>query len=223
MARRRMVAARPRPKGAQPAYGIVEFSFNSTIECESLLTRFMGRGFESPALPRGARPHRFWPAAWPCLRSRRFLHKRRATPSLPEVRVDANAEAESATSPVIGYRAKNAVTATKTDTPLSETPQAVTVVTRDQIVDQGATNLQDALGYAAGVRSDAYGLDSRTDSRPRSRRLPRRLPRRPAPGLRLLHQHHAHRALHARAPRSAARALGHAVRRGHRRRRRSTW
>lgn len=84
--------------------------------------------------------------------------------SLPEVRVDANAEAETATTPVIGYRAKNAVTATKTDTPLSETPQSVTVVTRDQIVDQGANNLQDALNYAAGVRSDAYGLDSRTDS-----------------------------------------------------------
>ena len=84
--------------------------------------------------------------------------------SLPEVRVDANAEAETATSPVIGYRARNAVTATKTDTPLSETPQSVTVVTRDQIVDQGATNLQDALNYAAGVRSDAYGLDARTDS-----------------------------------------------------------
>ncbi|MET3496999.1 TonB-dependent siderophore receptor [Variovorax boronicumulans] len=84
--------------------------------------------------------------------------------SLPEVRVDANAEAETATSPVIGYRAKNAVTATKTDTPLSETPQSVTIVTRDQIVDQGATNLQDALNYAAGVRSDAYGLDSRADS-----------------------------------------------------------
>ena len=38
------------------------------------------------------------------------------------------------------------------------------MITRDQIVDQGATNLQDALNYAAGVRSDAYGLDSRTDS-----------------------------------------------------------
>jgi hypothetical protein len=83
--------------------------------------------------------------------------------SLPEVRVDANAEAETATSQVIGYRAKNAVTATKTDTPLAETPQSVTVVTRDQMVDQGATNLQDALTYAAGVRSDAYGLDSRSD------------------------------------------------------------
>jgi iron complex outermembrane receptor protein len=87
-----------------------------------------------------------------------------AQSSLSEIRVDANAAPETATTPVIGYRAKNAVTATKTDTPLSETPQSVTVVTRDQIVDQGATNLQDALNYAAGVRSDAYGLDSRTDS-----------------------------------------------------------
>jgi len=81
--------------------------------------------------------------------------------SLPEVRVDAGAE--TATTPVIGYRAKNAVTATKTDTPLAETPQSVTVVTRDQMVDQGAANLQDALTYAAGVRSDAYGIDSRSD------------------------------------------------------------
>lgn len=84
--------------------------------------------------------------------------------TLREIRVDANAASEIATSPVIGYRAKNAATATKTDTPLAETPQSITVVTRDQIVDQGASSLQDALGYSAGVRSDAYGLDSRTDS-----------------------------------------------------------
>lgn len=83
--------------------------------------------------------------------------------SLPAVRVEATAEKETATTPVTGYKAKNAATATKTDTPLAETPQAITVITRDQIVDQGATNLQDALTYAAGVRSDAYGLDSRSD------------------------------------------------------------
>ena len=82
---------------------------------------------------------------------------------LPEVRVDADATPETATTPVIGYRARNAVSATKTDTPLSETPQSVTVITRDEMVDQGATNLQDALNYAAGVRSDAYGIDSRSD------------------------------------------------------------
>lgn len=84
--------------------------------------------------------------------------------TLPEVRVDANAETETATSPVVGYRARNAMSATKTDTPLAETPQSVTIVTHDQIVDQGATTVQDALGYAAGVRSNAYGVDSRTDS-----------------------------------------------------------
>lgn len=87
-----------------------------------------------------------------------------AASALPEVRVDASAERETAATPVVGYRAKNAITATKTDTPLSETPQSVTIIPRDQMVDQGATNIQDALNYAAGVRSDAYGLDSRTDS-----------------------------------------------------------
>ena len=84
--------------------------------------------------------------------------------TLGEIRVNANAERETATSPIVGYRARRAATATKTDTPLAETPQSVTVVTRDQLVDQGATNLQEALSYAAGVRSDGYGLDSRTDS-----------------------------------------------------------
>ncbi|WP_411883590.1 TonB-dependent siderophore receptor [Polaromonas sp. YR568] len=84
--------------------------------------------------------------------------------TLREVQVRSEQEKETATGPVIGYRAKRASTATKTDTPLSETPQAVTVVTSQQMADQGAANLQDALGYAAGVRSDAYGLDSRTDS-----------------------------------------------------------
>jgi iron complex outermembrane receptor protein len=84
--------------------------------------------------------------------------------ALPQIEVKAGAEVETATGPVVGYRAKRSATATKTDTPLNETPMSVTIVTRDQIVDQGATNLQDALNYAAGVRSDAYGLDSRTDS-----------------------------------------------------------
>ena len=82
---------------------------------------------------------------------------------LAPVRVTAKPANETATTPITGYRAKNAATATKTDTPLLETPQSVTVITRDQITDQGATGLQDALNYAAGVRSDAYGLDSRSD------------------------------------------------------------
>lgn len=79
-------------------------------------------------------------------------------------RITVTGQKETATSPVKGYAAKRSATATKTDTPLAETPQAVSVITRDQIVDQGAANVQDALNYAPGVRPDAYGLDSRTDS-----------------------------------------------------------
>jgi iron complex outermembrane receptor protein len=82
---------------------------------------------------------------------------------LPEVKVRA-ATPESPIGPDEGYEVKRSASANKTDTPLIETPQSVTVVTRERIEDQGATNLQDALNYAAGVRSDAYGLDSRTDS-----------------------------------------------------------
>jgi iron complex outermembrane receptor protein len=87
-----------------------------------------------------------------------------AIDTLPAVTVTSSASDETATGPVEGYAAKRSATATKTDTPLSETPQAVTVVSRERIVDQGAQNVQDALNYAAGVRSDAFGLDSRTDS-----------------------------------------------------------
>jgi iron complex outermembrane receptor protein len=84
--------------------------------------------------------------------------------TLPAVRVKASAEQESPTGPINGYKARRATTATKTDTPLKDTPLSVTVLTRDLIVDQGATNVQDALNYAPGIRPDAYGLDSRTDS-----------------------------------------------------------
>lgn len=82
---------------------------------------------------------------------------------LPAVQVRGRADTERATGPVAGYKANRSLGANKTDTPLAETPQAVSVVTRDQIVDLGAGNVQDALGYVAGVRSDAYGLDTRGD------------------------------------------------------------
>jgi iron complex outermembrane receptor protein len=73
-------------------------------------------------------------------------------------------DAQSPQGPVDGYIATRSISATKTDTPLIETPQSVTVVTQEQIEDTGAQSLQDALNYAAGVRSEAYGVDSRSDN-----------------------------------------------------------
>jgi len=77
--------------------------------------------------------------------------------------VRVTGDLETATSPVYGYVATRSATGTKTDTPLLETPQAITVITREQFVDQGAQNVQDALNYSAGVRPNAYGVDNRAD------------------------------------------------------------
>src|SRR5690606_5411583 len=83
------------------------------------------------------------------------------TRTLAPITVQAAPGEESPLAPVNGYIAKRSITATKTDTPLNETPQSITLLASDQIRDHGAQGLQDALTYAAGVRSDAYGLDSR--------------------------------------------------------------
>ncbi|MGH8446640.1 MAG: TonB-dependent siderophore receptor [Solimonas sp.] len=61
------------------------------------------------------------------------------------------------------YVAPAASSATKSDAPLIETPQSVSVITRQQLEDQGVQTVQDALRYSAGVYADAYGLDSRSD------------------------------------------------------------
>lgn len=77
--------------------------------------------------------------------------------------VVVSAGAETATGPVEGYLATRAAGASKTDTPVAATPQAISVVTPDRMRDQGAQNVQDALRYVAGVRAEPYGLDSRGD------------------------------------------------------------
>ncbi|WEF24508.1 TonB-dependent siderophore receptor [Paracoccus sp. S3-43] len=63
---------------------------------------------------------------------------------------------------VAGYFANGAQT-TKSATPISEAQQSVTVVTNDQITEQGAENLGEALGYTAGVLAEPYGHDPRFD------------------------------------------------------------
>lgn len=76
---------------------------------------------------------------------------------------DARAQQETANGPVQGYVATRSATGTKTDTPLKETPQSVTVVTADQIKDQGAKTVQESLRYVPGAFADAYGPDTRGD------------------------------------------------------------
>src|SRR5690606_39134380 len=58
-----------------------------------------------------------------------------------------------ALDPVEGYTATSALSASKTDTPLIETPQSVTVITADQIRDQGAQGLQRSEEHTSELQS----------------------------------------------------------------------
>jgi iron complex outermembrane receptor protein len=70
---------------------------------------------------------------------------------------------ERALDPVRGFVASQQITGTKTDTPLIESPQSISVVPRDQIDARQAQTLGEALRYTAGIRGENYGTDSRTD------------------------------------------------------------
>lgn len=53
--------------------------------------------------------------------------------------------------------------ATKSDTPVAETPRSISLETRADLIDKGALNLADAYVYSAGVFGDTYGFATRGD------------------------------------------------------------
>ncbi|MGF7154887.1 TonB-dependent siderophore receptor [Novosphingobium gossypii] len=52
---------------------------------------------------------------------------------------------------------------TKTETPLVQVPQPLTVITSDRYISQGAISISDTVKYAAGVLANPYGRDTRVD------------------------------------------------------------
>lgn len=83
---------------------------------------------------------------------------------LPAVTVTGADVEQTATGPVQGFVANRAVTATKTDTPVMETPQSISIITQDRMTLQGAQSVQQAAAYTAGVTAGAFGPDNRGDS-----------------------------------------------------------
>ncbi|UFW45041.1 TonB-dependent siderophore receptor [Bradyrhizobium sp. WSM471] len=70
---------------------------------------------------------------------------------------------ETPLGPVHGYVAGRSSSGTKTNTPIMETPQAVSVIGAEQIRDQKANKLDEVLRYTAGVRAGTFGADTRND------------------------------------------------------------
>ncbi len=76
-----------------------------------------------------------------------------ASPALAESAAEGAADA----SPILvigkadGYLAGESITATKTDTPLIDVPQSITVITRARLDDQSQHSLADVLRYVPGA------------------------------------------------------------------------
>ncbi len=68
--------------------------------------------------------------------------------TLPSVVVVATSDGEGKSS---GYKAAKSSSSMRTNTPLLDTPQSVSVVTQDQIRDQNITKMEEAARYVPGV------------------------------------------------------------------------
>jgi len=79
-----------------------------------------------------------------------------AETTLPAFTVRARADADAG-----GYVAQRASVGTKTDTPLAEVPQSISVIGSQEIDDKGLTTLTDALAQTPGITVNPYGFDSR--------------------------------------------------------------
>lgn len=82
---------------------------------------------------------------------------------LGPVTVEGSRAAETATSPVKGYVPARSATGSKTDTPLEEIPQSVSVIGREEMDDRGAQKVDEALRYTPGVYGQPFGPDSDTN------------------------------------------------------------
>lgn len=79
--------------------------------------------------------------------------------NLPAVTVSAQNDG----SQTSGFVARSSAAGTKTDTPLIETPQAITVITRDEMEALQVQNASEAMRYVAGATTEIYGADPRAD------------------------------------------------------------
>ncbi len=88
-------------------------------------------------------------------------------PTAASVEIDAiNVTGQSVEQPtehVVGYVAKRNMSATKTDTPITETPQSLSVVTSDEIRDRQAETLAQALSYTPGFTASATSFNRTAD------------------------------------------------------------
>lgn len=76
---------------------------------------------------------------------------------------DSGDPAAGPTDESIVVTGARALSGTKTDTPVTEIPQSISVITAEEFQDRAAVNLQDVIRYSAGATSELNGVDTRGD------------------------------------------------------------
>ncbi|MDT4328694.1 TonB-dependent siderophore receptor [Methylomonas sp. MS20] len=79
--------------------------------------------------------------------------------TLPAIEVKAQAETEADN----GYVAKHSTAGSKTDTPLIETPQAISVIDNAEFTARAAQNITQAVAYTPGLLTGMFGPSTRDD------------------------------------------------------------
>ncbi|MGC4026612.1 MAG: TonB-dependent siderophore receptor [Mesorhizobium sp.] len=90
-------------------------------------------------------------------------HAQNATTELQEVVVQGQNGKGNGQGEVKGVVAKDTLTGSKTATDITAIPQSVSVIGRDEIDDQGAQKVDEALRYTSGVFTQPFGADSDTN------------------------------------------------------------
>lgn len=93
-------------------------------------------------------------ATWPA-------HAQEAATTLAPIVIRGDQDGQGS---VKGYVAKKSSTGSKSDTPIQEIPQAVSVIGREELDDRGVVNkVDEALRYTPGVTTQPFGNDPDTD------------------------------------------------------------
>ncbi|MFW7270061.1 TonB-dependent siderophore receptor [Gluconacetobacter sp. Hr-1-5] len=79
------------------------------------------------------------------------IQKAAANITLGPVRVGGTLGKESATGPGVGYVAHYTEAGTKTDAPITEIPNSIYVVTKQEIIDRQSQNVMETLQYLPGI------------------------------------------------------------------------
>lgn len=97
--------------------------------------------------------------ALPYLASAEESGQKKELDSLPEVKITSKAEKNRPSEKTKSYTVKSISTATRLNTSIRETPQSISVITRELLDNFRVLSVNEALSYATGIKVEQFETD----------------------------------------------------------------